>query len=167
MQIRKAIPEDAEEIMGIYRQAQACLKVQGVNQWQNGYPNPETADADIASGNAFVCIADEETGAVFVLSFEREKTYDRIYGGRWLRPGRYGVIHRIAVADAFKRRGFGSVIFRHAEQACVSRGVHSIRIDTHRDNVPMQALLKKNGFRYCGIIYLSDGGERLAFEKLF
>ena len=29
----------------------------------------------------------------------------------------------------------------------------------------MQNLLKKNGFTYCGRIYVDDGGERLAFQK--
>jgi hypothetical protein len=27
-------------------------------------------------------------------------------------------------------------------------------------------MLEKNGFIYCGIIYLSDGQERLAYEKV-
>lgn len=43
--------------------------------------------------------------------------------------------------------------------------IDSIRIDTHRDNKPMQHLLNKNGFRYCGIIYLEDGDERLAYQR--
>ena len=29
----------------------------------------------------------------------------------------------------------------------------------------MQHLLDKNGFTYCGIIYLDDGTERLAYQK--
>ena len=41
----------------------------------------------------------------------------------------------------------------------------NLKIDTHRDNYPMQKSLKKNGFEYCGIIYLADGNERLAFQK--
>ena len=30
----------------------------------------------------------------------------------------------------------------------------------------MQRLLEKSGFKYCGIIYLEDGNERIAFEKI-
>ena len=30
----------------------------------------------------------------------------------------------------------------------------------------MQRMQAKNGFEYCGIIYLEDGAERIAFEKL-
>jgi hypothetical protein len=42
----------------------------------------------------------------------------------------------------------------------------NIRIDTHRDNVPMLSLLDKSGFERCGIIYLKNGDERIAFQKI-
>jgi hypothetical protein len=29
-----------------------------------------------------------------------------------------------------------------------------------------ERLLQKNGFKYCGIIYLEDQEERIAFEKI-
>ncbi len=41
----------------------------------------------------------------------------------------------------------------------------NIRIDTHDDNKPMQGLLKKSGFQYCGRITLADGSPRIAFQK--
>jgi len=41
----------------------------------------------------------------------------------------------------------------------------NIRVDTHHDNAPMQRLLDKLGFTYCGIIWLANGEERLAFQK--
>ena len=53
MLIRKAIPSDADAIMNIFLQAQARLRSQGVNQWQNGYPNIEIVDSDIASENVW------------------------------------------------------------------------------------------------------------------
>ena len=167
MQIRKAIPADADSIMHIFRQAQARLHTQGVNQWQNGYPNPEIVDRDIASGNGLICIMNSLICAAFVLSFDYEDTYDNIFKGQWLSTGQYGVIHRMAIGDAFKGQGLGTVMISHAEQICLSRGTHSIKVDTHRDNILMQSLLGKNQFCRCGIIYLEDGQERLAFEKLF
>lgn len=42
----------------------------------------------------------------------------------------------------------------------------NIRIDTHRDNKIMQHNLSKHGFTYCGIIYLANGDERLAYQKI-
>ena len=52
-----------------------------------------------------------------------------------------------------------------AEESARKNNAASIRVDTHRDNLPMQRMLQKNGFIYCGIIYLADGKERFAFEK--
>ena len=41
-----------------------------------------------------------------------------------------------------------------------------IRIDTYRDNQIMQHVIKKYGFGYCGIIFLANGDERLAYQKI-
>lgn len=65
-----------------------------------------------------------------------------------------------------KGQGLASEIIKEIEKMCLSRKIHSIRIDTHEDNKPMQRLIEKNGFKYCGIIYLNDKSKRLAFEKL-
>ena len=40
----------------------------------------------------------------------------------------------------------------------------NIRIDTHRDNKVMQNILQKLGFTCCGVIYLENGAERLAYQ---
>ena len=41
-----------------------------------------------------------------------------------------------------------------------------IRMDTHRDNVPMQTWLGSHGFVHCGTIFLGRTDEtRMAFEK--
>ena len=45
------------------------------------------------------------------------------------------------------------------------RHCDNIRIDTHRDNTIMRHCLLKAGFAYCGIIYLANGDERLAFHR--
>jgi len=167
MEFRKALSDDADSIMEIYRQAQACLKARGVNQWQNGYPNPQIVERDIASEHALVCTLDGLIGGVFVLSFDHEANYDRIYSGKWISSAEYGVIHRIAVTDTVRGQGVGSAILSKAQQLCIASGIHSIRVDTHRDNKPMQSLLQKNQFTLCGVIYLEDQSERLAYEKLF
>ena len=57
-------------------------------------------------------------------------------------------------------RGAASFCLNWALEQC-----RNLRIDTHRDNVVMQHMLDKNGFQYCGIIYLEDGSERLGYQK--
>ena len=58
-------------------------------------------------------------------------------------------------------KGVASFIFSY----CASLA-KCIRIDTHRDNIPMQKALSKAGFSYRGIIYLESGAERLAYERV-
>ena len=41
-----------------------------------------------------------------------------------------------------------------------------LRIDTHQDNLPMQGAIAKAGFKRAGIVYVSDGTPRVAFDWL-
>ena len=41
----------------------------------------------------------------------------------------------------------------------------NLKIDTHRDNIPMQRALAKHGFRPCGTVYLENGDARVAYQK--
>ena len=58
-----------------------------------------------------------------------------------------------------------SEMIKQTELMCNKKSVGSIKVDTHEDNQAMQRSLIKNGFDYCGVIYLADGSKRVAFEK--
>ena len=45
-------------------------------------------------------------------------------------------------------------------------GRDSVRIDTHRGNAPMRAMLERNGYLMCGSVYLENGEHRVAYEKI-
>ena len=44
--------------------------------------------------------------------------------------------------------------------------IDHLRIDTHQDNLPMQGAVAKAGFKRAGIVYVSDGTPRVAFDWL-
>lgn len=166
MEFRLAKREDIDKIMLIIEKAREYLKNEGIDQWQNGYPNRDTIENDISNSNFYVLSEDKDILGVVALSFDGEETYRKIYEGAWLTDGNYAVIHRMAVDLDKKRRGLASEMIKGIEGTCMEKDVYSIKVDTHRKNQGMQNMLKKNGFKYCGIIYLKDGNERLAFEKL-
>jgi len=166
MEFRKAVESDINSIMRIIKQAQDYFKEQGINQWQNNYPNLETIRNDISKGYGYVLINDGKIVGTVSVSFDGEKTYESIYDGKWISDLEYAVIHRMAVDSSLKGLGLGSVMMKYIEEMCHKRGIHSIRIDTHEDNKSMQRLIEKNGFKYCGIIYLADNSKRLVYEKL-
>ena len=166
MRLRKSEAADIDAIMKIIEQAQANFRSAGIGQWQDGYPNRDIIRQDIESEESYVLTMDRVIAATGVVSFQKEDVYDRIYDGRWLSDGQYAVIHRVAVADGYRGRRLSSAFIELAERLCSERGVRSIKVDTHEDNLPMQTVLKNNGFQYCGIIFLESGAKRLAFEKI-
>lgn len=165
MEFRRAVYADLNKILEIIRQAQGYFKSKGINQWQNNYPNEEVIKNDIENKRGYVLVDGDIIVGTVSVSFDGEKTYDYIEG-EWLSSIDYAVVHRIAVRSEYKGRGLASIILKNVEHICLQRGIHSIKIDTHEENIPMQRLLQKNGFTYCGVIYLQDGSRRLAYEKL-
>ncbi len=166
MEFRRAVEADINHILNIIHQAQEYLKKAGIDQWQNGYPDIETIKRDIENKHGYVLgNAGRITGTIAV-SFDGEMTYNNIYDGVWLTLDNYAVIHRLAVDSSLKGSGLASAMISETEKLCRCKAVSGIRVDTHENNISMQTLLKKNGFRYCGVIYLEDGSKRLAFEKI-
>ena len=103
---------------------------------------------------------DERPAGYFAFLPSPEPTYARIDGGTWLDDRLpYHVIHRIASYPEV--HGVFDTMLRWAGER-----EGNLRIDTHRDNRIMQHLLEKHGFRFCGIIYLASGDERLAYQRL-
>ena len=131
-----------------------------MHQWGEGYPSEAVIMSDIEKGGGFVI--EDGGNVVGYLAFlpSPEPTYQKIYDGNWLDDEKpYHVIHRIASLPDVHG------IFSSIMNFCFARE-SNIRIDTHRDNAIMQHNIEKHGFTYCGIIYLANGDERLAFQKL-
>lgn len=166
MNFRIATASDKDKIMEIIKQAQEYLKIKGVDQWQDNYPNLNIIKDDIDKRKSYVLEENGTIVATVAVSFNDEKTYDKIYNGKWITENDYAVIHRIAVANNYKGKRISSEILAHIEKMCLRKNVHSIKVDTHEQNESMRKMLSNNGFRYCGIIYLENGNERVAYEKV-
>ena len=159
MDIRLAVSNDFSRVREIYAAARAYMKENGnPEQWGDSYPEDELIRGDIEAENLYLCVEGTEILGVFFYAEGADPTYQRIYNGRWLNEESYGVIHRIAVAA--RQRGVASFCFDYALTRC-----KNLKIDTHRDNLPMQRSLEKNGFVYCGIIHLENGDRRVAYQK--
>lgn len=159
MELRPATMEELPELLEIYRRARAFMADAGnPSQWAGGYPPGELVESDIRNRSCYVCAEGTEILGVFSYFTEPDPTYSEIYGGAWRNDGPYGTIHRVAVKT--HGRGVAAFIFSRCFAAC-----GNLRIDTHRDNIPMQKALAKSGFVRCGIIHLQNGEERIAFQK--
>ena len=166
MEFRQAKISDLDQIVEIIELSKKYLKETKVDQWQNGYPAKEDLRRDIESGNSYVLTNKDEIVATTVISLDGESTYNSIFNGEWITNTEYIVMHRVAVHDKYKGKGIFKELIKEAESLALNKGIFSIKIDTHRDNISMQRAVVKNNFKRCGIIYLGDGSERIAFEKV-
>ena len=161
MKIRKSRPEDLERMLRLYADARVFMAEHGnPTQWANGYPEPEMLQEDIRAGVSYVCEDDQgRVVGTFVFFVGEDESYKVIEQGDW-KDHRvpYGVVHRIA--SSREVRGAASFCLTWCYRQC-----GNLRIDTHRENIPMQRCLERNGFSYCGIIHIADGSERIAFQK--
>lgn len=160
MQIQEATKANIDSILSIIGQARTIMRENGnTTQWTNGYPSRETILEDIANKHAFVCIADDEVVGYFCLMLgDNPDTNYTTIEGNWLNNNPYGVIHRLASGRTVK--GIAQKAFDFAFTK-----TNNVRVDTLHENIPMQNFLKKNGFTFCGIIHVSDGTPRDAFQK--
>ena len=157
--ITKAKFEELNEIEKIYDLARKFMKESGnPNQWKNNHPSRELLEDFIKREVLYVVKYNNKICASFACILGEDETYKKIEGA-WLSDTPYVTIHAIA-SDKTLKGVFGLVL------NYIQIKYKHIRIDTHNDNKIMQHLILKNGFKYCGIIYVADLSPRLAYEKI-
>lgn len=169
MIIRKSTKQDLASLMRIFDEARGTIAKLGINQWQDGYPQTEVIAEDIENECSYLAEIDGEICGTFALFHDGEPTYDKIYNGKWLTGDTkddYIAVHRVAVSVAKRGTGISSAIIAYAEDSAKKSGKSSIRIDTHEGNIVMRRMLEKHGLTYCGVIYLTNGDPRVAYEKM-
>ena len=159
MEIIRATIDRMDEILEIYARARRFMRATGnLEQWSGNYPSREVVQEDIEKEQLYLCVEDGEALGVFCYFEGVDPTYVEIYEGAWMNDLPYGVMHRVAVAK--QGRGVVGFCFSHCFEKC-----KNLKIDTHKDNLPMQRALEKNGFVRCGIIYLESGDPRIAYQR--
>lgn len=160
IEIRKTTTSDLDRVMEIYGFARRFMAENGnPKQWGDGYPVRSLIEQDIERGESYVMVDDSGIHGVFMFMQRVEPTYATLEGGEWLDDEPYGTIHRIATDGTVKR------MFDRCVEFCLGI-TKNLRVDTHDDNFPMQKAIARNGFTYCGRIYmLHDGTPRIAFHR--
>lgn len=159
--IRPSTCNDIPHIMQLLEYGRQKMRANGnTEQWTNGNPQQSLIEDDILQKNSYIIEENGQPIATFAFIKGPDITYNKIYEGKWIEHTHpYHIIHRMA-----SKHGVHG-IFKEVLDYCFERA-SNIRIDTHRQNIIMRNALEKNGFSYCGIIYLRDGAERLAYQYI-
>ena len=159
--IRPTQLQELPQLMPLFEAAKLIMRASGNHrQWTSGYPGEDLIRHDIEHGYSHVCLDhQQQLIGTFSLIPGPDPTYAHIYQGQWLNDDQpYATLHRLASTP--ESHGVA--------QACLAwcgRQYPNLRADTHRDNHILQHILLKHGFHYCGIIYLANGHERLAYQR--
>lgn len=162
--IRLADKFDIPEILEIITDARKQINDLGFKQWTNDYPNAQTFINDIANNELYV---EDKSGVIAVMALVKSINHDyNKIDGNWLSNNKYYTIHRLAVKAEYRHLKIAQSLFNFAYDEALKAGVN-LRIDTHPKNLPMQNLIKKMNYVYCGVIFLQNElvePERLAYE---
>ena len=149
---------DIDVMMAMYDHSRGLMRADGNTvQWE-GYPTRDTVQADIQAGASRLIVVDGQAVGTFALVSGVEPTYGYINHGRWIDTTTpYSTMHRLAKAPG--ATGIADIAFAYSKQQ-----TSHLRIDTHASNRPMRHLADREGFVYCGIIYMPDDSPRMAYE---
>lgn len=169
IQPRRAEARDFDGIQNLIVHARAAIRGLGIDQWQDGYPEPELIAEDIRLGRGWVFAGGDAIAGYAVLVPGREPAYDALDGAWRTQGDRYLTIHRMAIDDGYRGSGLSARMIAFAEAQARSQGLISVRADTHRGNLAMRGLMRKCGYALCGEVrYEVTAGDpvRVAYEKV-
>ena len=162
MQLRNACADDIPAIMSILDDGRRAQRRMCFRQWEDGYPSPETIRDDIMYGYG-VLLCDECIPVAYAALVPDADGYMAV-ADRFSLHGRYMVIHRMAVADAYRGKGNATLFFSLLEERVALSGISIICADTGAQNKVMLHLLERLGYSCIGELRF-PWGLRYAFEK--
>ncbi len=165
MKLIRAKLQDIDNIMQIIDMAKLHLKEQSIDQWQNGYPDCQCIQNDIANNTGFLVVENNIVYGYLCIDFGGEPAYDSLIG-EWASEKQYVVVHRFALSNTARGKRLSKQIFSLVEEMALNNNITYFRVDTDVDNLKMQHILKNCGFSYRGTIWF-DNSEKIAFDKLF
>lgn len=153
--LQLATYDQLEEICIIIKQSKVRMKRDNLIQWQNGYPNRETIINDIEKKQLYVYVINNKVAGICVLN---QDIYQQYPSGIPSSSDCY-TIHRVAVGDDFLGLGIGEKLLTHGTIYCKQLGAKFVIIDTNSQNIKMNNLIVKCGFKYIDDFVLVPGAS--------
>ena len=140
--IRQAMPQDAEDVSSILREAAQWLEQSGMAMWRDDELLPARIVADVDARLFFV--AEWEGVAAGVVKFQLE---DSLF---WpdVPQGQSAFVHRLAVRRQFAGGGISSALLRWAVGRTRSLGRDYLRLDCEASRPRLRAVYERFGFRH-------------------
>jgi GNAT superfamily N-acetyltransferase len=151
MIIRRAHLDDIPAIMQLINEVVPALNAAGNFQWDSTYPNAGVFENDISLKQLWVAEVGGVIAGIAAITKDQEPEYANV-GWDITEPAI--VTHRLAVSEKYRGGGIAAALLMQAEREAISRGIHTLRIDTNTENPAAQRLFPKLGYSFAGEIGL-------------
>tara|TARA_B110000444_G_scaffold212434_1_gene208777 strand:+ start:92 stop:595 length:504 start_codon:yes stop_codon:yes gene_type:complete len=165
MIIRKANKTDLENIMKMYKSCVKGMLENGIDQWDDSYPNTEIISNDLNVGTYYVA----EMDGTIIGGINIDKNQDDTYLGiDWEdKSNSFLVVHRLGIKQEFWNKKIGKDLMLFTEQLIIKKGLKSIRLDTYSGNLKAMEFYRRLGYSKLGTIDLKPNKEKYhCFEKI-
>ena len=144
--LRPAMMDEIPVIWEIILQAKAQMYREGKHQWDENYPTVLILENDVRKGWGYVLVPSDDDSDIIAYGavvFDGEPAYSGLQDGQWLSGQPYVVLHRLAVADRWKRQGM-AVRYMQGASSPASASPTAAASAT----MPASAWLTKNGCKH-------------------
>lgn len=164
-------PGRAEDLDAILSLTSACgrhMRENGIDQWDENYPDRESLANDLRSETLFVYREGKEILGIVVLNEKQDEEYIQIHWST-SEDEKNLVVHRLAVQPLAQGRGIARKLMDFAEDYARKMKYHAIRLDTYSQNPRNQKFYQKRGYRELGKVFLKYKKEHpyYCYELVF
>ena len=161
---RKAKEQELMSIYSIYKRVINRMQENGIEQWDELYPNPAVIAADIDKEDLYAGEIDGEIVCVFALNTECEDDYNNV---SWKYPDApFVVMHRLAVNPLYHRKGIARAAMKFIEETAKEQGAKTVRLDTFCKNTLAKSLYESLGYTVLGYTYWRKGKFQIMEKTL-
>ena len=155
MEFRTATIDDLDALVALYGAATQDMLRQGIDQWDEYYPDREILTEDVESGDMTLGLLDGEPACAWVVNREYEPEY---VSGAWEHTGGdFCVLHRLCVNPELQGRGLAQQAMARMEKNALDKGFDSVRLDVFSQNLHAQRLYERLGYKRTGEVRFRKG----------
>jgi GNAT superfamily N-acetyltransferase len=153
------------DITGLMDLVRACIlnmQSQGIDQWDDVYPDRGTIQRDIDDGAVFIAKIAGVIAGMATLNEHQDPEYTEV---PWRFLGRPGIIHRLMVAPTAEGKGVARALMRFLETRGESIGYNCIRLDVFVQNPRAVRFYELSAYHRAGQVRFRKGNF-YCYEKI-
>lgn len=154
LEIHPARDGSVDSVMELVNACIVAMRSQGIEQWDEVYPDRQTFSSDLAAGELYTAVLDGQLAGIFVLNAHQDPEYAEV---SWTLPGTVAVVHRLMVHPNAQQRGVAAKLMEFAENRAVALSRQVIRLDAFSKNPGALRLYEKIGYRLAGTVTFRKG----------